>query len=571
MPRVRLSMRWWLAVLFAAIAAVTAFSVAEVFNHRAASALRTHARELVVGQSVSVARAISRAVQSGSLADAAARASNRQGFSVYVFSPDETPLTAEQSRNVAFAQVPEGRLALRAALRGERFVATVDRGRSYVIGLRLRGAAGAVVTYAQRPEVLRELGIVHNQILDAALIAVAVGGAVGLLVAIVIGTRLRRIARAAARIEAGAFDEPLRSAFGDEVGALAETIDQMRERLRESFGRLGEERDRLRQLLEGLHEGVIAVDDELRISFANTAARALLTGRALSVGTPLPDLWPDFPLRSFAARLFASLDRPVQARVVEEERTIALVGVPMRGGSDAILVLADVTERERRERAEREFVTNAAHELGTPLTAISTSLEVLQQGAKDDPVERDRFLELIERQTSRLGRLRRALLTLARMQTRQQAPRLEPVAAVQLLESVAADLDAGDAAVVVDSPSDLLLLAHPELAEQVLFNLADNALRHGSPTRVELVARGLDDATVAIEVRDNGIGIRAGERDRLFDRFYRGSQHGDGFGLGLAIVRESVRALGGTIELDAPPEGGTRVRITLARARVPVG
>ncbi len=561
-------MRWWLAVIFAAIAAVTAFSVAEVFTHRAANALRAHAEELAVGQSVSAAHAISKAMQKGTLGDAAPVAAERRGLSLYVFSADGGAVSTDGARGVPFSQVPDGRRALRVALGGDRYVGTVGGGRSFVVGLHLPRGAGAVVTYAQRPEVLSELGIVHDQILEAALIAIAVGGFVGLLVAIMIGTRLRRISRAAARIEAGAFDEPLRSPFGDEVGALAETIDHMRVRLRESFARLGEERDRLVQLLEGLHDGVIAVDRELRISFANSAARALLTGRALAVDAPLPDLWPDFPLRSFAARLFEGVGRPVQARVVEEERTIALAGVPPRGGSDAILVLADVTERERRERAEREFVANAAHELGTPLTAIATSLEVLRAGAKDDPAERDRFLELIERQTSRLSRLRRALLTLARAQTRQEALQLAPIDAREMLEAIATELGSGrgDANVVVDCPDDLLLLAHPELVEQVLFNLVENAFRHGSATRVELVARELGGSAATIEVRDDGTGIRAGERDRLFDRFYRGSQESGGFGLGLAIVREAVRALGGRIELDSPPEGGTVVRVTFARS-----
>jgi two-component system, OmpR family, phosphate regulon sensor histidine kinase PhoR len=568
-------MRWWLALTFAGIAAVTAFSVAEVFNHRAATALRHRTEDLAVGQTVSAAGAASKALRQGILANAASVIAERRSFSIFVFSPTGAPLTPGTSRGVRFTDVPQGQRALRLALHGERYVGTHDPGSSFVVGLPLPAKDGAIVTYAARPELLSELGIVHDQILSAALIAVAVGGFVGLLVAMMIAARLRRIARAAARIEAGAFDEPLRSPFGDEVGALALTIDQMRQRLRESFGHLGEERDRLRQLLEGLHEGVVAVDRELRITFANPAARTLLTGRVLPVGEPLPDLWPDFPLRAFAGRLFErGAYRPTQARVVEGERTYALIGVPARAGADAILVLTDISERERRERAEREFVANAAHELGTPLTAITTSLEVLRAGAKDDPADRDRFLELIERQTSRLSRLRRALLVLARAQTRQEALQLEPVPARRLLEAVADELRAAglDGDVEVEAPSDLAVLAQPELVEQVVLNLAENALRHGSATHVELVTRGIDERLVAIEVRDDGKGIAPGERDRLFDRFYRGTGRGDGegFGLGLAIVREAVRALGGTIEIDSPPTGGTTVRITLARAEAPV-
>ena len=573
MPRIRMSMRWWLAVTFAAIAALTAFSVAQVFNHGAANALRNRAEELAIGQSVSASRSVTKALYKGILYDALPLIAERRRASIFVFGPDGTQLDASRSRGVSFAEVPGGRRALRQALSGDRYVNTVDAGQSFVIGLQLPRGGGAIVTYTPRPELLSELGIVHDQILKAALIAIAVGGLVGVAVAMVIAARLRRIARAAARIEAGAFDEPLSSPFGDEVGALADTIDHMRERLRESFGQLGEERDRLRQLLEGLHEGVVAVDADLRIRFANPAARRLLTGRALTVGAPLPDLWPDFPLRAFARQLFEEVERPVQARVVEHERTFALVGVPARSGADAILVLTDISERERRERAEREFVANAAHELGTPLTAIATSLEVLRNGAKDDPNERDRFLEVIERQTSRLSRLRRALLTLARAQTRQETLQLEPVDAAPLLEAVAEELRSVKLGVevTVAARDDVAVLGHAELVEQVVLNLAENALRHGAASRIELSARRLDGRQAAIEVQDDGSGIPADGRDRLFDRFYRGGETGEGFGLGLAIVREVVRALGGTIEIDSPPGGGTVVRIVLALAATPTG
>ena len=140
---------------------------------------------------------------------------------------------------------------------------------------------------------------------------------------------------------------------------------------------------------------------------------------------------------TFASGLFEPNTRSVvHARVVHARRVYALAGIAAAFGTrDAILVVGDVSDRERREQAERDFVTNAAHELGTPVTAIATSLEALQSGAKAIPEERDRFLELIERQTSRLVRLRRALLTLARTQTGQEAIGLQSVELRPLLDA----------------------------------------------------------------------------------------------------------------------------------------
>jgi two-component system, OmpR family, phosphate regulon sensor histidine kinase PhoR len=573
MPRqTGISMRWLLGLAFAAIAALTALSVAQVFSARAEAALRDRGEELAIGQSVSAASAASQALRRGVLEDAATVIAERRRFSLWAFSADGAPLTGAMSRGLVLDSVPGGTVALQAALDGRRYVKSLNGGKDFLVALRTHDPEGALVTYTRRPELRAELGIVRAEIVRAALLSVGIGAVVGLLIAALITSRLSRIARAAAAIEAGAFDgEVLQPRFNDELGALARSIDRMRLRLRDSFGRIEGERDRLRQLLEGLHEGVVAVDPELRVAFANSAARPLLGGVELDEGGPLPEPWDDFPLREFAARLFDGGSTVRQARVLAGERAYAVSGIPARtGAADAILVVADISERERRERAEREFVANAAHELGTPLTAISTSLEVLQSGAKNDVAERDRFLALIERQTGRLGRLRRALLALARAQTRQQALQLEPIELRPLFERIAAEAveAAGDVELAVDAAAGFAVLAHRDLLEQVIVNLVENALRHARPSRVVLAGRPLSAGIAAVEVRDDGRGIAVAERERLFDRFYRGD--GEGFGLGLAIVREAVRAVGGRIEVGPAPAGGTVVRIMLAEAGIAV-
>jgi two-component system phosphate regulon sensor histidine kinase PhoR len=272
-------------------------------------------------------------------------------------------------------------------------------------------------------------------------------------------------------------------------------------------------------------------------------------------------------LAALAETLFRPNASVVHSRVGDDDRTYSLVGIPAAaGGDEAILVVTDISDRERRERAEREFVANAAHELRTPLAAIVGSIEVLQAGAKDDAGERDAFLDVIARQAARLGRLSRALLVLARAQTHKETVTLEPVELRPLLERSASDLQPQDGVVVeVDCPPGLFVLAQHDLLEQVVSALAANAAKYTDAGSIRLSASSAA-GSVAVEIADTGPGIDTGTLERVFDRFYRGEQArtSEGFGLGLAIVRESVRAIGGVVEIEPDPGRGTTVRVLLA-------
>lgn len=236
------------------------------------------------------------------------------------------------------------------------------------------------------------------------------------------------------------------------------------------------------------------------------------------------------------------------------------------GETDLLLVTArDVTESARQERAEREFVANAAHELLTPLAAMNAAIDVLQSGAKEIPAERDAFLDDLEQEVDRLGRLAHALLVLARVQATAEPLRVQPVELSPLLHEVAASLQTGtEVEVDVVCGEELAALAERDLLERALANLAENAAAHTPRGSIVLAARSAGEGFVAIEVRDTGSGMSPDERERSFERFYRAGSRGvEGFGLGLAIVREAVRVLNGTIEIESEPGIGTAVRLTL--------
>jgi len=246
----------------------------------------------------------------------------------------------------------------------------------------------------------------------------------------------------------------------------------------------------------------------------------------------------------------------------------SLTGIEASGTRLVLVAARDVTERTRHERAEREFVANAAHELLTPLTAMNAAIDVLQAGAKEIPAERDVFLADLEREIDRLGRLAHALLVLARVQATAEPVSVQPVRLCPLLHEVAASLRAG-AGVAIDvvCGEELTVLAERELLERALTNVAENAVAHTERGCVVLAARADPENRVAIEIRDTGSGMPPDERERAFERFYRtGVRGGEGFGLGLAIVREAVRVLDGSVEIESEPGIGTAVRLSLPQA-----
>ena len=574
MRGIRLGMRWWLALAFASIVALTSLVVAGNALHSTSQSLRGHAQDLAIGNSVRASVELGRRggqwqPRQGDPTDRRRAAGSRCSRSTA--TARRSPPTSYRSRGILLRNIPSRLTAIQTAISGNRYIHTANDGSSTLVALPLRRhGVAAMLAYSPRPDVATELDIVKRSIVESALLAVAIGAAAGIIVAILIVRRLRRIGAAARQIAAGDFEAELKPQWRDELGELAATIDLMRERLRESFDRMASEHHRLEGLLERLHEGVVLVDRDLSVGYANGAARRILGVDSLAPGDPLPDPWREPSLRTLVVGLFRRGAIAFEARAAPDaEHTYRVVGIPVERGVDTtVLVLTDVSERERREAAEREFVTNAAHELRTPLAAIGGAVEVLQSGAKDDPVERDRFLGHIERECARLTRLGRAMLVLARAQTGSEAPRLGRVPLRGLLDEVAASLRPFDGVTVqVDCADDLDALSDRDLLEQVLVNLAANAARHTDSGSIVLAARPNGPHELAIELRDTGTGISREHRDRIFDRFYRGgNRDGDGFGLGLAIVRASVEALGGSVEIESEPDSGTTARVVILSA-----
>jgi signal transduction histidine kinase len=235
-----------------------------------------------------------------------------------------------------------------------------------------------------------------------------------------------------------------------------------------------------------------------------------------------------------------------------------------------------VAQLRATERMRTDFVSNVSHELRTPLTAIKGLVETLRDGAVDDREVRDRFLATMEDETDRLIRLVNDLLVLSKADSQALKLKREPLDVRDLVErsvhKLAPQLEEKGIVVEVGvSDGPQLVLADADRIEQVLVNLLDNAIKYspeGGRITVAIDEGGAEMVSVA--VRDEGVGIPAGDLPRVFERFYRvdraRARDGGGSGLGLSIAKAIVEAHGGDITLRSEEGQGTTVRFTLPRA-----
>jgi len=394
---------------------------------------------------------------------------------------------------------------------------------------------------------------------QALVAAVMIGVLAGFLIAVAISHRVVRLARAAGEMAGGSFDAALAVSGPDEIGDLARALDSMRASLKESFGVLTADRNKLAAIFDGLTDAVIVTDFEGPVRFSNSAA-----GRLLGTAGEPPDVMEPQLRRAaevgFAAHPALRIgDRAyaMTARALPDERAV-------------LAVLRDRTDELRRELAEADFISNAAHELRNPLAGISGAIEVLQSGAKNNPLDRDHFLNRLAEDAERMKALTQSLLTLARVESRG-APENEVVdVAIAVRDVVAAVEPPPRIDLVVDVEQDLAATGDPTLLRQVMIGLLTNAFKNTPPPgTVTLRGRHQGVGEVVLEVIDTGTGIPGPEIERVFERFYRRSESRkqEGFGLGLAIARRMVDVMGGTIGAESVlGEGSTFwVRLPLAQ------
>ena len=385
---------------------------------------------------------------------------------------------------------------------------------------------------------------------------------------------------AAEAIAAGDYRHPLFVHTNDEIGVLAKSFHRMSDQLEAREAQLRESSQRLTTVLEGMVERVVALDDNERIVLANSAAGRLLgfsPGEA--EGEPLLNVVRNHAMHE----ALANPNNVAGARELEIElggddnRVLSFNATILSAepSTHCILVLHDVTELRRLESLRQEFVANVSHELKTPLSSIKAYAETLLNGAIRDDENNTKFVLRIEEQAERLHELILDMLSIARIESGQQA---FDIGSVNLAHVIQLCIDEHQATadtktITLTTSGDFTgvqVSADEEGVRQIIDNLIDNALKYTPDGGRVTVACHCDDAMVTIEVRDTGVGIGPDFLPRVFERFYRvdkaRSRELGGTGLGLSIVKHLAQSFAGGVDVESEVGKGTVFTVKLPLA-----
>ena len=355
----------------------------------------------------------------------------------------------------------------------------------------------------------------------------------------------------------------------DEYGELGRALNYLSSELGSTISSLQMERNRLQSLINGLSEGIIAVDAKGATTLINPAVYGLLNLQST-----------DDNVRAAAPDVFAMFDQALSSAQAVKKTVwqgdvalhISVSPLLLQSGevTGCVGIVSDVTSAERLEQTRRDYVANVSHELRTPLTAMRALIEPLRDGLVKTEEQRQQIYDVVLRETMRLSRLVNDMLELSRLQSGTASLSRSVFAPLPLFnlihETYSAYAEDYQQTFVYDVPEDLpSVWGNPDRTQQVLIVLLDNAFKYTPEGGVVTLSACAEGDVVRVRVRDTGVGIPAADLPHVFDRFYKvdKSHHSKGTGLGLAIAYEIMKHLGEEMSVTSEPGQGSCFTFTL--------
>lgn len=452
-----------------------------------------------------------------------------------------------------------------------RFSSTLQKNMMYVaVPLLHRGEAFGVIRSAVSTASIDEaLGGIQARIVLACLVVCVLVTLISWVLVRHISRPLEEVRKGVERFARGDFSQKLTSSGTEEIASLAQSMNYMARELDGRMKAILSQRNELEAVFASMIEGVLVFDREKRFLSINKAGAELFGVNVKNVvGKAILEVVRNRELQEFINKTLHSvgpIEGEVKLSTAGDERFFQAHGVslPSMAGDTigGLIVVNDVTRLRKLEKLRRDFVANVSHELKTPITSIQGFAETLLEGALDHPENLRNFLEIIAKQSRKLTAIIEDLLTLSRLERdmeeisidRHEYPVIKVITAAS--QSCQPRAERKQIQIRQQCGDELTAFINPQLLEQAVTNLIDNAIKYGPAESEILVACEKAEDGVRIAVHDNGPGIASEHQPRIFERFYRvdkaRSRDAGGTGLGLSIVKHIVQAHGGMVALES--------------------
>lgn len=416
----------------------------------------------------------------------------------------------------------------------------------------------------------------------AMLLALCITVLLGFLIARSITVPINDVTEKAERMSKGDFSQEVSVKSDDEIGRLAEMFNLLRQKLDITLSEINNEKSKLETILKYMADGLIAVDSEGQIIHANPAGRTMLAISETDIQTKR---WDEIICGYSHALCYGQLLEKSreggnhmnfqfggQTYAVRYDR----LQDESEQESGMIMLFQDITEKQKLENMQSDFVANVSHELKTPITTIKSYTETLLNGGVEDKETAMSFLAIVETEADRMNRLVKDLLQLSRLDYKQEKLFQKESNLVSLLKSAVTRIELTAIQkrqhlnCIFDQDQMIMAVVDKDRIEQVLLNILSNAIKYTPEEgRIDIDILAVE-RQARIIVTDNGIGMAEHEIPRVFERFYRvdkaRSRTMGGTGLGLAISKQIVEAHRGSIFLESQEGRGTKAIITLPLA-----
>ena len=377
----------------------------------------------------------------------------------------------------------------------------------------------------------------------------------------------------ARRYTLGDLSRPAPDYGDDDLGSVARGMDQAVQELGRRLDILARDRARMEAILASMIEGVLVVNEQGRLQLVNDAARRILKLEKDSIDHSYVEAIRHPGIVEHIGRALKGEEPEGLELSVTRDTTrtlVARVAPVVTAGRGAVLVMHDITDLRKADLIRRDFVANVSHELRTPLTAIKGYAEALLDDG-DDAEARRRFIEIIHRHATRMERLVKDLLRLARLEAGQEAVELAPCDIDALVRGIVNDFDAvaqekGQTIGAHIAPEAAMLVTDAAKLHDVVRNLVENAVNYTPEGGAIDVGAAVKAGRFQLTVADTGHGIAPDDLGRVFERFYRVDKsrtRPGGTGLGLSIVKHLVQVLNGEVVVENQPGGGALFTVIL--------